>query len=158
MLDILNRLSNAYTQQGAHAKACTYARRQLDLDPLRESAHRQMMIARALDGQRNAALVQYETCREILARELNLEPASATTSLYTDIRGGKLTSYSDTLDSEGSAQAPGPPPFKGLQFFDVDDAGLFFGGNLIKSRASSGQRATEHKVCGYRCFRFVAHA
>jgi WD40 repeat protein/DNA-binding SARP family transcriptional activator len=134
MLDILDRLSDAHTQQGAYAKACTYARLQLDLDPLRESAHRQMMIARALDGQRNAALVQYETCREILARELNLEPASATTSLYTAIREGELTSYSDTLDSEGSTQAPGPTPFKGLQFFDVDDAGLFFGREALTER------------------------
>jgi DNA-binding SARP family transcriptional activator len=52
-----------------------HASRQLELDPWREEAHCQMMRALALDGQRSAALAQYETCRRVLAEELGVEPS-----------------------------------------------------------------------------------
>ncbi len=40
--------------------------RLLELDPLNESAHRQMMLLLANSGQRSAALTQYETCHRLL--------------------------------------------------------------------------------------------
>ena len=45
-----------------------------------------MMLLLARTGQRSAALVQYETCRHILAEELDVEPAEETTALYERIR------------------------------------------------------------------------
>ncbi len=42
------------------------------LEAWRESAHRQLIQALALSGQRNAALAQYENCRTTLAQELGL--------------------------------------------------------------------------------------
>jgi predicted ATPase len=41
----------------------------------------------ARDGQRSAALAQYETCRRVLERDLGVEPEAETTALYERIRG-----------------------------------------------------------------------
>ena len=64
------------------------ARRQLALEPWREVAHRQLMQALALSGDRAAALAQYESCAEILAEELGVPPSPETTALYEAIRDG----------------------------------------------------------------------
>ncbi|MCI0398462.1 MAG: tetratricopeptide repeat protein [Chloroflexi bacterium] len=59
-----------------------YARRQLELEPWQEEAHRQLMRAYLARGQRTAALTQYERCRAILERELAVAPAPETMALY----------------------------------------------------------------------------
>ena len=61
---------------------------QLRLEPWREAAHRQFMCVLALRGQRNAALAQFEHCRQILAVELGVEPDAETIALYTRIKEG----------------------------------------------------------------------
>ncbi|MCL7455081.1 MAG: ABC transporter substrate-binding protein, partial [Anaerolineae bacterium] len=58
--------------------------------PLLEEAHQQMMRLLVYDGQRGAALAQYEACQEILAEELGVEPSEETTSLYKEIQAGEL--------------------------------------------------------------------
>jgi DNA-binding SARP family transcriptional activator/predicted ATPase len=58
------------------------ARRLLALEPWREEAHRGMMLLLARDGQRSAALSQYETCRRALLEELGAEPEEDTVALY----------------------------------------------------------------------------
>lgn len=72
------------------ARAQAYARRWLEMEPLDEAAHCQLMRLQALSGQRTAALAQYESCAEILARELGIQPAEETTRLAEQIRQGKL--------------------------------------------------------------------
>ena len=44
----------------------------------------------ALSGRRSEALAQYETCRRVLAEELDVTPAVETTRLYERIRDGEL--------------------------------------------------------------------
>ena len=85
MLQALQRL----TEQSAEADpaaALDYCRRWLGLEPWQEAAHRQMMLLLARSGQREAALAQYETCRQILAEELGVEPAAETTALTSGSR------------------------------------------------------------------------
>jgi DNA-binding SARP family transcriptional activator len=67
-LEALSRLADHHLLNAQYEDAAGYARRQLAMDDLRESAHRQLMTALAWSGRRNAALVQYETCRQILAK------------------------------------------------------------------------------------------
>jgi predicted ATPase len=74
-LGALQQLTAHHQRQGAYDRAYTYAWRQLELDPLREEAHQQLMSILALRGQRSEALAQYETCRRILADELAVEPS-----------------------------------------------------------------------------------
>lgn len=85
-LDALHRLVTYYIGWGEYADGLNYARRLLALEPWREEAHRQMMRLLALSGQRGAALAQYETCRRVLAEELNAELSPETQTLYASLR------------------------------------------------------------------------
>ncbi len=80
------RLAGYYESRRAYSQAILYSRRQLGLDPWREEAHRQLMRLLALDGQRNAALAQYEKCRLVLQDALGIEPEAETTTLFEIIR------------------------------------------------------------------------
>ena len=81
-----------YVLEGEYEHALTYARKQLELEPWDEPAHCQLMRALALNGQRSAALAQYETCRRVLADELGAEPTEETTTLYEQIKAGTVAS------------------------------------------------------------------
>ncbi len=89
-LQALHALTIYATEQGAHKRGITYATQLIALDPWREEAHRQLMLLLALNGQRGAALAQYETCRRILVAELGIQPLEETTELYERIRAADL--------------------------------------------------------------------
>ena len=67
-------------------KACGYARRWVELDPLSEEAHRRTMALLARAGQRAAALTQFERCRELLRAELGITPEPETVALYEELK------------------------------------------------------------------------
>jgi DNA-binding SARP family transcriptional activator len=92
--EALHRLAACHEQAGEYGRGLRHAWRQVELDPCREQAHRQLMRLLALSGQRSAALTQYETCRRLLAEELGVEPAAETTNLYERIRSGPLSRFS----------------------------------------------------------------
>jgi predicted ATPase/DNA-binding SARP family transcriptional activator len=84
----LGELVTHHGRRGEHKQGLRYTRRLLALEPWREETHRQVMRLLARDGQRSAALAQYETCRRVLAEELGVEPAVETMALYERIRNG----------------------------------------------------------------------
>jgi DNA-binding SARP family transcriptional activator/predicted ATPase len=88
----LHTLVTNCLQQSAFSDGITYAHRLLSLDPWREETHRQMMELLIRDGQRGAALMQFDSCRRILAKELGVDPAPATRALYEQIIQGKISS------------------------------------------------------------------
>lgn len=88
ILESLDALTTYHLARGEHTRAREYAARQIELEPWREEAHRALMDAFARDGQRGAALAQYDTCRKILAREFNAAPSEETTRLREEIRAG----------------------------------------------------------------------
>jgi len=92
-LEALRRLASYHEQRGEWAPALRYARRQLELEPWQEAAHRQVMRALAVLGQRDAALAQYEACRQALAQELSVEPEPETVVLYELIRDHRETGF-----------------------------------------------------------------
>jgi predicted ATPase/DNA-binding SARP family transcriptional activator len=87
-LQALGHLAACHERRGEYVAAQQVARRQLKLEPWREVAHRQLMRALARDGQRDAALAQYEACRRVVAEELDAEPEADTGRLYEQIRKG----------------------------------------------------------------------
>ncbi len=89
VMGALRHLVIYYEQRGEYQDAGEYARRQVELEPWYEAAHRQLMRALALSGKRSAALKQYQTCRRMLADELGVEPAPKTTELFEQIRDGQ---------------------------------------------------------------------
>lgn len=90
LLTALADLAEGALAAGRYPAAIQYARRQVALESWRELAHRQLMQALALNDQREAALAQYENCRQILQEELGVEPTSLTQQLAADIRAGKV--------------------------------------------------------------------
>jgi predicted ATPase/DNA-binding SARP family transcriptional activator len=86
----LASLATYHERRGGYEAARQYAQRQLELDPWREEAHRQLMRVLLLRGERSAALAQYDACRRVLADELDVEPEAETTALYEQIRAADL--------------------------------------------------------------------
>ncbi|MCP4995971.1 MAG: hypothetical protein GY934_19660 [Gammaproteobacteria bacterium] len=82
----LQKLITHHNRRTEYELGLGFASRLLELDPWREEAHQQMMHLLVRSGQRSAALVQYETCRRILAEKLAIEPTRETTALYERIR------------------------------------------------------------------------
>jgi DNA-binding SARP family transcriptional activator len=70
---------------GMYEQAIAYGQQILDLNPLQEEIHREMMRLYLESGQRALALRQYEICRATLAKELGISPMEDTQALYTQI-------------------------------------------------------------------------
>ena len=78
--------SSRSTRVRADYETAQYFARRLCLhDPLRESAHREVMRLSFLLGHSNEALRQYERCAEILSEELGRRPSSETEDLRIHI-------------------------------------------------------------------------
>jgi DNA-binding SARP family transcriptional activator len=99
----LDALTLQAAEQKEYGQASRYARRQIEIDPLREEAYRQVMLALAHDGQRTAALAQYQILAEHLHEDLGLTPSAETTALYEQIR-----TVARTADRSGRTSPPHP--------------------------------------------------
>jgi predicted ATPase/DNA-binding SARP family transcriptional activator len=89
-MEALGRLIGSDLVQRNYAEGVTHASRLLQLDPLREKTHRHLMYLLALSGEREAALAQYETCRQMLETEFGVQPMEETVSLFDRIQAGQL--------------------------------------------------------------------
>jgi DNA-binding SARP family transcriptional activator len=85
-LDALRRLAGLYTNQNAPELSAESYRRALKADPLREENHQGLMRTLWAAGRRSEALRQYQMCKELLRRELEVDPLPETTELYHLIR------------------------------------------------------------------------
>ena len=102
----LRRLVAMYEIAGRYEAAQAAARRQVQLEPLDEEAHRQLIRTLALGGQRSAALRQVEICRWTLAQELGVELMPETVALAEAIRTGALQARGPF----GHMRSPPPSP------------------------------------------------
>jgi predicted ATPase/DNA-binding SARP family transcriptional activator len=100
-------LASLQTGAGDLVSASDTVRRVLHVEPWREEAHRQLMVNLAQQGQRSAALAQYELCRQALAAELNVEPDATTQELVARIRSGAFDRA--TLGPEETGQKKNEP-------------------------------------------------
>jgi DNA-binding SARP family transcriptional activator len=107
-LGVLQLLAAAHEARGEYSQAQRYARRQLELQPWQEEAHRQLMRALALAGQRSAALAQYQSCVQRLAAELGAAPADETVTLYHAICAGTLAT-AEVRPRRGMVAPPATP-------------------------------------------------
>ena len=78
-----------YSFHKAFEKAIAYGQQILDLDPLREEIHREMMKLYLRNGQRALAVQQYEICRLTLDKELGIAPMEDTQRLYNQTLAGR---------------------------------------------------------------------
>ena len=89
-LNVLDQLIDAYTTSGEWERALAHARSATAADPLQERFHCALMRLHFQLGDRAAALAQYRLCREVLERELGVEPDTETSALYQAIVDGSL--------------------------------------------------------------------
>lgn len=109
-LSSLQTLAQAYASKGELGEAISLTRRYMALEPWREKAHRYLMLLLAQDGQRSAALLQYEICRRVLSEELDTIPSEATTALFQRIQMDDLEITLKRAEVPPSTE-PAPPAF-----------------------------------------------
>ena len=90
VLKVLDALIDYHLDHGENDVALEAAWKGLEIDNLRESTYRGLMMALTRSGQRVAALAQYENLRQLLDAELAVEPSAETTALYEQIRADSL--------------------------------------------------------------------
>jgi DNA-binding SARP family transcriptional activator len=81
-LAALSTLGRLYSRGAAHGRAVEVFQALLNADPLLEEAHRELMRAYALQGERGLALRHYQSLVELLQSELGVRPSPETTALY----------------------------------------------------------------------------
>lgn len=134
-----------------------WAERWLALGDAPEPAYRALMLAYGARGDMGKVAVIYQRCTDDLREQLDVEPSAETRALYDGLLKGApapprtatvQTSGAVTFlftDIEGSTRVktrfpgtesptPGEPPFKGLQYFDVVDADLYFGREALTQK------------------------
>ncbi len=120
VLDAHRRLCAVYAEQKAWDLGVDVARRWLVLESLDEVAHRWLIQLLANDDQLTAARQAYQSCRQILWQELEIEPEPATTDLAQQVadRGGTAISLPELTSLEPLTAAnlaePGPLPARAI--------------------------------------------
>lgn len=81
----VHQLIRYEVRAGDATRALDHARRLVQLDPLREEAHHDLMRLLAASGQPAAALQQFREMEEILRREIGAAPSTASRQLAREI-------------------------------------------------------------------------
>jgi WD40 repeat protein/basic membrane lipoprotein Med (substrate-binding protein (PBP1-ABC) superfamily)/DNA-binding SARP family transcriptional activator len=117
-----------------------WSERWITLSCVPEQAYVALMAARAGMGNLSGVTVVFKRLVEALERELGVEPSEDLRDLYAQLARGELPE-AWFLPVEPPEQpiadlppAPGKSPFKGLEFYDVADADLFFGRETLLER------------------------
>ncbi len=108
---ILAKLLQIQEGAGELDEAIQTASRTLRIDPYWEDMHRRLMRLYVTKGMRSTALSQFRTCRDILRRELGINPDEETTQAYQEILdqgGGEPTSDRGFAKSELAHDSPSP--------------------------------------------------
>ena len=92
----LGRLVAVLVAAGRYDQALPQARRWLELDPLHEPAHRELIRLYAWTGDRAQALSQYRDCVRTLSQELGVAPLDETAALFEQVSEGTLAPPSAT--------------------------------------------------------------
>jgi len=89
-IEALRALVEIYFMRGEYRIGLRMALRLVELDPLSEEAHRQLMRLYQMAGRRGRALEHFEELERTLARDLGVEPASETVALKEAILGDEM--------------------------------------------------------------------
>jgi DNA-binding SARP family transcriptional activator/tetratricopeptide (TPR) repeat protein len=146
-VETLTRLGDRQAPETPEAAIQT-VRRLLAIDPSQERMHRALMRLMLRQGQRAAALKQYQLCVDWFERELGVEPEEKTRQLYREIlrSGGsspdRLRGTSSPLRLQANARAEEAPMVgRDFEFGCLNDAlaeMLDAGGRVILVRGEAG--------------------
>jgi len=86
MLHALESAAERLSAAGRPEEALEAAYAAVRVEPLRESAHRTLVRVHLMEGNRGEALRAYQQFRELLGKELGVEPTARMTALVADLR------------------------------------------------------------------------
>ena len=86
--EVLRGLATYYERLEDYPRIQAYATRHLELDPLNEAAHCQMIRALAATGRRSQAIAHFKTFSRLISDELDMLPSIETLDLVERIRVG----------------------------------------------------------------------
>jgi DNA-binding SARP family transcriptional activator len=86
-LHILDSLARRLSASGRHADAIHAALAAIRLDPLRENAHQTLIELHLAEGNRSEAWRQFQRCRQLLRRELGVDPPESMRRLLEQRKG-----------------------------------------------------------------------
>lgn len=112
---LLARQAAARAAGGDLAGAIACTRERLRVDDADEAAHVDLMRWLAAQGQRTAALAQYESCRAALRDRLGARPSADCHALYVSIHSDAPAAAPPPLPPEPAARAPARPALVGRQ-------------------------------------------
>ena len=84
-LQCLLKLTHYYQYFEDYEKSVLYGQKILELEPLREEIHRELMSCYLAIGQRDKARQQFQICKKLLASELDVFPMEETQALYRTV-------------------------------------------------------------------------
>lgn len=87
---VLERLVQSFTLTSNLTRAAGFAERWTSHEPGNEHAHRRLIELYAWMGKKREAMHQYELCKSILKRDLDVEPEESTIRLYNSIKENRL--------------------------------------------------------------------
>jgi DNA-binding SARP family transcriptional activator len=105
-LHALEKLCEQLTDEGRFGAAVEAGQAAVSSEPLRESAHRVLIRAYLKESNRGEALRQYEACRQVLLRELGIDPSPVTDALLSPT-GDRNTQAVTIRRRRGGAAGPG---------------------------------------------------
>lgn len=123
----------------------TASERWIRMERTPEPAYCALMLSHAQRGDRAQVGATYQRCVNALRDELGVEPSGETRALYEQLATGETPSTlaralarsfepNAIVIDENAAPAPGEPPYKGLHYFDPQDAHWFFGREQLVAR------------------------
>ena len=141
--DAIHDLARVEIEARRFADALALIATARDEEPLREDCVELLMLALYRSGRHVDALRAYEAHRQLLADELGVVPSPSLRQLHE-----RILLHDESLGLEPAdlrtTRVPAHNPYKGLRPFREEDAGDFFGRDVLVedmvSRVAEGQR------------------
>ena len=162
-ISALGRLLGHYEDREDFDKAAVVACKLLAVDPLQEGVHRSLMNALARQGRFESALQQYKLCRDLLRRDLAIDPSEETRALREAIArrreahrhtpnapgvktDGLVRALADKPAKEPVAGSNFPPQLQGLDLTVPDRPSIV----IIPFENLTGDAGNDHLAEGIR--------
>ena len=124
------------------------AGRLLQSNPASEEAHRALMRIHLRRGRTNAALRQFEQCKEALRRELGTEPDVESRRLFDSIQSSDSDEKAQPADRSAAANGAGVYPSIAIMPFDNlgDASDAYFADGVVEEITSTLSRIRDFFV------------
>jgi hypothetical protein len=109
MVTMLDKLMDYCDVHALYELGAEYGERILLHDRANERVYRKLMRMHYLNGDRAAAMRQYERCKAVLLEELNIEPAMDTRLLYERIKSDQFDEDTVSVIAPAPVRTHNPP-------------------------------------------------